>query len=300
MKIQEPAPEAHIMREITPLSERDCFYIVDRPKATFDYPLHIHEELELNFIEHAAGARRIVGDSIETIGDYELVLIAGPELEHGWEQGDCRSQNIREITIQFSAASLPDILLQKNQFDTIRRMLQRARRGLSFPMETIMKIYARLEQLAHRDGGFRSVLDFLEVLYELSLSQGARELSSSAFSHAENRSESRRVARVQQYIAQHFHEDIRLDTLADLVGMTPVGFSRFFRQRTGRTLSDYIIDQRIGHAARLLVDSTQTVAEICYDCGFNTLSNFNRLFRRRKGCSPTEFRENYQKKKVFI
>ena len=65
-------------------------------------------------------------------------------------------------------------------------------------------------------------------------------------------------------------------------------------------MADYIIDIRIGHAARLLVDSAQTVAEICYDCGFNTLSNFNRLFRRRKGCSPKEFREDYQKKKVFI
>lgn len=300
MKAQESAPEAHIMREITPLSERDCFYIVDRPKAVFDYPLHIHEELELNFIEHAAGARRIVGDSTETIGDYELVLIASPELEHGWEQGDCRSQDIREITIQFSAASLPDVLLQKNQFDTIRRMLQRARRGLAFPMSAILQVYAKLEALARQEKGFHAVLQLLEVLYELSLSDGARELSSSAFSRSENRSESRRVARVQQYIAQHFQEDIRLETLADLVGMTPVGFSRFFRQRTGCTLSDYLIDQRIGHAARLLVDSEQTVAEICYDCGFNTLSNFNRLFRRRKGCSPTEFRENYQKKKVFI
>ena len=294
MITKDTIPEAHIMREITPLSERDCFYIVDRRKVTFDYPLHIHEELELNFIEHAAGARRIVGDSAETIGEYELVLIAGPELEHGWEQGDCRSRDIREITIQFSAQSLPDVLLQKSQFDTIRRMLERARHGLAFPMDSIMKVYARLERLAHDDGGFHSVLAFLEVLYELSLSEGARELS------AENRSESRRVAKVQQYIAQHFHEEVRLETLADLVGMTPVGFSRFFRQRTGRTLSDYIIDTRIGHAARLLVDSTQTVAEICYDCGFNTLSNFNRLFRRRKGCSPKEFREGYQKKKVFI
>ncbi|MBP3821869.1 MAG: helix-turn-helix domain-containing protein [Bacteroidaceae bacterium] len=300
MITKDTTPEAHIMREITPLSERDCFYIVDRRKVAFDYPLHIHEELELNFIEHAAGARRIVGDSAETIGEYELVLIAGPELEHGWEQGDCRSRDIREITIQFSAQSLPDVLLQKNQFDTIRRMLERARHGLAFPMDSIMKVYARLERLAHDDGGFHSVLAFLEVLYELSLSEGARELSSSAFSRAENRSESRRVAKVQQYIAQHFHEEVRLETLADLVGMTPVGFSRFFRQRTGRTLSDYIIDTRIGHAARLLVDSTQTVAEICYDCGFNTLSNFNRLFRRRKGCSPKEFREGYQKKKVFI
>ena len=300
MKTLEPAPEAHIMREITPLSDRDCFYVVDRPKAAFDYPLHIHEELELNFIEHAAGARRIVGDSSETIGDYELVLIASPDLEHGWEQGECRSDNIREITIQFSAASLPDVLLQKNQFATIRHMLQRARCGLSFPMETIIKVYAGLEALAHSSSGFHAVLQLLEVLYELSLSEGARELSSSAFSRAESRFESRRVARVHQFIAEHFHEDIRLETLSDLVGMTPVGFSRFFRQRTGRTLSDYIIDQRIGYAARLLVDSTQTVAEICYDCGFNTLSNFNRLFRRRKGCSPKEFREGYQKKKVFI
>ena len=144
------------------------------------------------------------------------------------------------------------------------------------------------------------MLAFLELLYELSLADDSRTLSSSSFARIETHSESRRVAKVQQYIAQHFHEEVRLETLADLVGMTPVGFSRFFRQRTGRTLSDYLIDIRIGHAARLLVDSEQTVAEICYDCGFNTLSNFNRLFRRRKGCSPKEFREGYQKKKVFI
>ena len=192
------------------------------------------------------------------------------------------------------------MLLQKNQFDTIRRMLERARHGLAFPMDSIMKVYARLERLAHDDGGFHSVLAFLEVLYELSLSEGARELSSSAFSRAENRSESRRVAKVQQYIAQHFHEEVRLETLADLVGMTPVAFSRFFHQRTGRTLSDYIIEIRLGAAARMLVDSTKMVAEICYDCGFNTLSNFNRLFRKRKGCSPTEFREKYQKTKVIV
>ena len=95
-------------------------------------------------------------------------------------------------------------------------------------------------------------------------------------------------------------EDIRLASLADMVGMTPVSFSRFFRLRTGKTLSDYIIDIRLGFATRMLVDSTRTIAEVCYDCGFNNLSNFNRMFKRKKGCSPKEFRENYRKKKLVI
>jgi AraC-like DNA-binding protein len=288
------------MHEITPLSERDCFYLADRHKSSFDFPIHSHPEYELNFIGNAAGVRRTVGDHSEATGDFDLVLITSPNLEHVWEQGECQSADIREITIQFTSDVLPDSLLSKNQFHSIRQMLERARCGLAFSLPTIMKIYGKLDALTHQQRGFHAVLDFLELLYELSLADDSRTLSSSSFARIETRSESRRVAKVQQYIAQHFHEEVRLETLADLVGMTPVGFSRFFRQRTGRTLSDYIIDIRIGHATRLLVDSAQTVAEICYDCGFNTLSNFNRLFRRRKGCSPKEFREGYQKKKVFI
>ena len=144
------------------------------------------------------------------------------------------------------------------------------------------------------------MLDFLELLYDLSLAEDSRTLSSSAFARSETRSESRRIAKVQDYIARHYDKDIRLEELAGLVGMTPVAFSRFFHQRTGRTLSSYIIDIRIGTAARLLADSDLTVAEICYDCGFNTLSNFNRLFRKHKGCSPTEFRENFFKKKLIV
>ena len=79
-----------------------------------------------------------------------------------------------------------------------------------------------------------------------------------------------------------------------------VSFSRFFKLRTGKNLSDYIIDIRLGYAARLLVDSTMSVAEICYECGFNNLSNFNRIFKKKKECSPKEFRDNYRKKKKLI
>ncbi len=289
----------HIIREITPLSNKDCFYIVDRQKTEFTYPIHCHAEYELNFTEHAAGVRRIVGDSSETIGEYDLVLI-GKELEHAWEQDRCTSGNIREITIQFSPDFFADSLLEKNQFASIRHMLERAKCGLSFPMQPIMRIYNRLDKLAGGQQGFYAVMEFMAILYELSLCNDARTLSSSSFAQIETYSESRRVQKVQQYIALHYKEEIRLATLADMVGMTPVSFSRFFRLRTGKTLSDYIIDIRLGAAARLLVDSTQTVAEIGYDCGFNNLSNFNRMFKRKKGCSPKAFRESFRKKKAIV
>lgn len=88
--------------------------------------------------------------------------------------------------------------------------------------------------------------------------------------------------------------------MADLVGMSPSSFSRFFRQHTNRTFSTYLVDMRLGQAARELVDTTQNVSEICYACGFNNLSNFNRLFKAKRGMSPREFRQIYQKTKVLV
>ena len=290
----------NVMREITPLSASDCFYLADRHKSSFDFPIHSHPEFELNFIAGAAGVRRTVGDHSEAIGDYDLVLIASPNLEHVWEQGECVSKNIREITIQFTSDVLPEPLLSKSQFHSIRRMLDRARCGLAFSGLTIMKVFGKIDELTHQRRGFHAVLSFLELLYDLSLADDSRTLSSSSFARIKTSNESRRVNKVQQYIASHYAEDVRLETLADLAGMTPVAFSRFFHQRTGRSLSEYIIEIRLGIAARMLIDTTKMVAEICYDCGFNTLSNFNRLFRKHKGCTPTAFRENFIKKKLII
>lgn len=217
----------YIMREITPLSDRDCFYIADRRKTEFTYPIHCHAEFELNFTEHAAGVRRVVGDSAEVIGDYDLVLITGKELEHVWEQHECDSKEIREITIQFSPDLFFKNFMNKNQFDSIRCMLEKAQCGISFPMQAIMKVYNWLDRLASEEQGFYAVMHFLRILYELSQYDDAKVLSSSSFAKIETFSDSRRVQRVQKYIADHYQEDIRLNTLADMVGMTPVSFSRF-------------------------------------------------------------------------
>ena len=142
--------------------------------------------------------------------------------------------------------------------------------------------------------------EFFSILYELSKYDDARELATSSFAKVGVESESKRILKVKNYIDEHYKEEISLDQLANLVGMASTAFSRYFKQRTAKNISEYIVDIRLGHAARLLVDTSDSISEICWRTGFNTLSNFNRLFRKRKGCSPTEFREKYQKTKVIV
>jgi AraC-like DNA-binding protein len=279
---------------------KDSLYIADRRKKEFTYPIHNHEVYELNFVEHAPGVRRIVGDSNELIGEYDLVLITSPDLEHVWEQNGCTSENIREVTIQFYADLGDDAFLARTPFLSIRKMMVEAQKGLSFSLEDIMRVYHMIDTLSSVKDGFYSVMQFYTILYELSKSKEMRTLASSSYAKVAVESDSRRVLKVKNYIAKNYTEEIRLNTLADIAGMSPSAFSRFFKLHTGRKLSEYIIEQRLGYASRMLVDTSNSVAEICYACGFNNLSNFNRIFKKRKHCSPTEFRENYHKTRIIV
>ncbi|MCC8117669.1 MAG: AraC family transcriptional regulator [Bacteroidales bacterium] len=287
-----------VITEITPLNEKDCFYLVDRHKTTFVYPIHRHSEYELNFVSNCRGARRIVGDSIEDLGDFDMAII-GPGLEHCWEHAQCDQSDKREITIQFSPTLLSNELLLKNQMHSINKMFKAAEKGVAFDYEAIMKAYSILDELVRIPNDFIRLLRLLEIFYHLSLAP-YRTLASHTFANATVTSDSRRVNKVEEMIKENFRRTLTLEELSSLAGMTPTAFSRFFKQRTGRTLSEYIIDIRLGYAARQLVDTTMTIAEICYDCGFNNISNFNRAFKAHKGCSPKVFREHYLKKKVLV
>ena len=293
--------DSKVLREITPLNENDFMYVADRHKKEFDYPIHIHDVLELNFVANAAGARRVVGDSSEVIDNLDLVLITSPDLEHVWEQYECKSEDIHEVTVQFRLNfDLDTSPFRFSSYKSIYNMLIRAQRGLAFPPEAIILVYHRLARLSSIEEGFIAVQEFFSILYELSKFDDARELASSSFAKVEVVSESKRILKVKNYIDKHYKDDLSLEQLADIVGMTPTAFSRYFKQRTAKNISEYIVDIRLGHAARLLVDTSDSDSEICWATGFNTLSNFNRLFRKRKGCSPTEFREKYQKTKVIV
>lgn len=290
-----------ILREIPPLSEKDCFYIVERHKTRFTYPIHQHTEYELNFIEGGAGVRRVVGDSVEEIGQYELTLVAGSDLEHTWEQGSCREDDIREITIQFSPELIPSYIIGKNQFSAIRTMLEAAGHGITFPMKSIMKVYPLLDALAGEARHFDQFLHFLKILNDLAEAGGWRVLASTSFApSARDENENRRIQKVKQYVLAHYADQVSLGDLASLAGMTPSAFSRFFRQQTGRTVKDYLIEVRLGNAARMLVNTQSGISEICYSCGFNNLSNFNRLFKSKRGYSPRDFRSLFKKNSVIV
>ena len=292
--------ETRVLHEIPPLADHDFMYVADRHKQEMDYPIHCHDVMELNFVAGGAGIRRVVGDSSEVIGDYDLVLITGSNLEHMWEQYECKSKDIHEITIQFPPDLLGEQFLQKNQLSSLRALFDNAKRGIAFELPAIMELYGKITAITSAQPGFYRMLSLLEILYELSLQDNYHLLASKSFANVKNQPESRRVRAVEEHIDQHFKGEIRLKTLADIAGMTPAAFSRFFRTRTGKTVSDYIIDIRLGYAARLLVDTHTSVAEICYSCGFNNISNFNRIFKKKKGCSPTAFRDNYHKSKIII
>ena len=198
--------DRRIIHEITPLMGKDVLYIADRHKKEFTYPIHNHSVYELNFVENAKGVRRIVGDSQEVIGDYDLCLITSPDLEHVWEQNECHSDDIREITIQFDFSMSDETLFGRNPYASIPRMMQEAKKGLSFPMQAIMKVYGMLDTLSSVKDGFYAVQQFLTILYELSRCENARTLASSSYAKVTVEDDSRRILKVKNYISKNYKE----------------------------------------------------------------------------------------------
>ena len=280
-----------ILREITPLTQSDCFTIFSRTKKEFDFPLHSHDEYELNFIQNAAGAKRVFGDHVEVIGNIELVLV-GPNLQHGWFTHVCKGKTINEITIQFHRDLFDEKFLQRNQMSFIRTLLQQSSRGVLFSRATTLSIMPRLIQLPQKHG-FDSVLELMSILHNLSISRNLITLSDLSFNIEIPFYNSRRIERIMTFLNSNFSENITLGDAAKIAGMAEVSLSRFFKFRTGKTFIDTLNEIRLGHATRMLIDTTNSINEVAYKCGFNNMSNFNRIIKTKKDSTPKEFRQTY-------
>jgi len=279
-----------IQREITPLSQGDCLLVFDRKKNKFDFPVHFHPEYELNFILNASGAERIVGDHKSFIQELELILV-GPNVFHGWNNGNCVREEIHEITIQFQRDLIDDSLLNRNMMKPIRDMLGNSSQGIAFSAEIIRLITPRLMALSKKDG-LEAFIELVSILHLLSVSENQRLLCSAALvrSDFENSDQIRLVC---EYIEVNFQDKIRVFEVAGMLNMTEASFNRLIKKRTGRSFVDFLNDYRIGIAARWLSETNQTIAEIAFRCGFFNISNFNRIFRKAKKCTPGFYRENY-------
>ena len=280
-----------VLREITPLTSGDCFTLFSRVKSQFDFPLHTHEEFELNFIQNGKGTKRVVGDHIEEIDEFELVLV-GPNLQHGWFTHKCRSREIKEITIQFHRDLFDEKFLRRNQMSFIRGMFERSLRGILFSADTAQSIMPRLFKITQKHG-FDSVLELMSILHDLSTSRNMRTLSDASFHNPETIYNSRRIETVMKFLNSNFDKNISLGETARIAAMSEVAFSRFFKARTGKTFVDTLTEIRLGHASRMLIETTQGITEVAYKCGFNNISNFNRVFKKKKDCTPKEFRQEF-------
>jgi AraC-like DNA-binding protein len=275
-----------IQKEITPIVDDDLFIVLNHPNAKFDYPVHYHSEFEINLVINSCG-KRIVGDSVEDFDNMDLIMI-GPNLPHAWKGERIEGNHV--ITIQFSDKILNFPILEKRLFAQIRQLLLDAQRGISFSEPTHKMISQKILKLTKMQG-FQTVLEFFSILHALSISD-RRVLVSNQFETNDvvRTSKSRRIAKVCAYIEKNFEEQIKLKNVADLVNMSESAFSHFFKKKTNRTFIDYITNFRITRACQMLLETTHTVAEICYTCGFNNMSNFIRIFKKKKGLTPKEYR----------
>lgn len=290
----------NIYREITPLREPDVFVVLDSASNGFDYPIHNHPEYELNLIAGISGSR-IVGDSTERYTDFDLVLL-GPYLYHKWD-GDAAmladGRPYRVLTIQFGMDLFNAHLLQKDRFYKIRKLLAESRRGIKFHGKTIAEAMQKMLNLTE-DGGFSSVIEFLSLLDLLSKSDERAFLASEGFTPEAIKSDSNRIQVAYSFLLKNFENpSLKIGEVAALMNMSESAFSHFFQKYTTKSFTQFLVDVRIGHACKLLLDTDDTIRQVCFRSGFNNLANFNRLFKKYRVCTPVEYRKKFKENVPF-
>ncbi len=278
------------LREIPPISPEESFLVFDRVKKIFDFPLHYHAEVELNFISRGNGNKRIIGDHIGVIDDLELVLV-GPYLPHYWDNYKCKNKRIREVTIQFSLDFFDQSFMKKKLHEPIRNLIDHSIRGILFSKETAEKLKDRILNLS-KTKGFESFIEMMYILNDLAESENQTYLSSYSI-EKETFDEKDRMKIIHDYVHGNYEKKIMLEDISNLVNMSIVTFNRFIKKRTGKTFINYLNEIRVGYAARCLIEKDKTVSEIAFDTGFNNIANFNKVFKAFHNSTPSNFKAKF-------
>jgi len=254
---------------------------------------HFHPEFELTFIISGSG-KRIVGDSIDLFYSGDLVLL-GPDLPHTWNSVENEDQKgkCQAVVFQFSERIIPGPAKEFPEFDTIRKLLDAARLGIFFSQEIAGPISKKLLRIT-KLSGLEKLCEFWQILDLLSITGHGRQVASANYIPLVNKYNGNRINSVFRHVSIHFSEDIRLSQVAELTHLTQTSFSRFFKMITGETFTDYLNDFRISKACSLLTESTGlSIQQIAIECGFRSSTHFNRMFFRKKGCSPGSYRQDH-------
>ncbi|MBN8851540.1 MAG: hypothetical protein BGO55_04490 [Sphingobacteriales bacterium 50-39] len=247
-----------------------------------------HVNFEIALIENSCG-KRFIGDHIEDFDGTELVLMAS-YLPHCWQYYRTIDPETpaHAIVVHFFPDFLGKDIFNKPEAGPLPKLFSDASKGILYTGDTLTSARTILKEMLCAKGLSRSAL-MLRLLDVLAHSTSYKILSSPGFNILGDTMEANRINSIFDYIFKKFRDPIKLEEVAAIIPMSPAAFCRFFKSKTNRTLTDFIKEVRIGHAARLLLSGDHNVSEACYDSGYNNVSNFNKHFREIKGVAPKEF-----------
>ncbi len=258
---------------------------------------HYHPEAELTMIRKGKGTR-LVGDSMERFDDGDLILL-GRDIPHLWRSDDMYFRKkpglrMEAIAIHFTENCLGRHFLELPELKSIKELLIKARKGLKISGKTKQIVAEKMEHIVHVKQVQRIIL-LLEMLHIIASSKNYKPLASPGFTESYDVSNTERINLIYTYTFNNFKEKISIKKIAAAASISRHSFCRYFKKRTLKTYWQFLQEVRIGYACKLLIESDMSVAQVCYECGFNNLSNFNRYFKTLIKKTPLEFVKEYTK-----
>ena len=277
------------------IPDTKVFVVKELIAPYFDKYWHFHPEYQLVVILKGRGTRYI-GDDIKPFKEGDLVM-TGPNLPHVWRSDDIYfdSENDLEthlIVVYFPEDFLGNGIFEKEEFEDIGRLMKASIRGLSVNGKSNAEVTKMMKKLVQLKGSSQLV-QLLEILTYLSHSKDITPITNPEYINLNKESEKDRMGEVYEYVMNNYKSKITLQEVAALANLSVSAFSRFFKSRANKSFSDFVSDVRISHACKLLHEEDIHISEVCYESGFNTLSNFNKQFKDRIGKTPLNYRKEY-------
>lgn len=258
---------------------------------------HYHREIELIHFENGRGTQ-FIGDSIRNFSSGDVVLI-GSNLPHYWSFDNSylspANQEVADVrVVHFNEDFWGTEFLNLPENTHIKLLLQQAKQGISVQGIARMRVIKLLEELITTEGTKRIVL-LIEALTAIAQTKHPQLLSSVGFNPHFHHGEKDRINNIYDFALQHYKRRIALDEVAEIAGMSGNAFCRYFKSRTGKTFSQFLIEIRIGQACKLLIENNLNVKQICYESGFNNFAGFHKYFKQITGKSPLNYQRTYLK-----
>ena len=282
-----------IQTEISP-GINSYLSLIERDEAFFKSPFHFHPEMELVYIVESFG-RRIIGDCIEPFSEGDMVFI-GSNLPHVWINDEIFHKDFTHLKAKAIVLYLNKDIFSKGFYDMkesfkINEFFKNAEKGIRINGLTNEIIAKKLKDLLEKKG-FEKTLGLFEILHVLSQSNDISFITSDGYNAQASYSETDRLSDVYKYVQKHFKDEINLGTISSISNLTPQSFCRLFKKRTGKSFVEYLNEVRIASACKYLLETDWSISEVAYNCGYKTVSNFNKLFKNITRNSPKAYRES--------